>query len=46
MSKGMQLYQRDHFKDKLNRKLDPLIEQEELLLKSTISEMTERLKKL
>ena len=23
MSKGMQLYQRDHFKDKLNRKLDP-----------------------
>ena len=45
MSKGMQLYQRDHFKDKLNRKLDPLIEQEELLLKSTISEMTESVEK-
>ena len=45
MSKGMQLYQRDHFKDKLNRKLDPLIEQEELLLKSTIAEMTESVEK-
>ena len=45
MSKGMQLYQRDHFKEKLNRKLDPLIEQEELLLKSTISEMTESVEK-
>ena len=41
----MQLYQRDHFKDKLNRKLDPLIEQEELLLKSTIAEMTESVEK-
>ena len=41
----MQLYQRDHFKEKLNRKLDPLIEQEELLLKSTISEMTESVEK-
>ena len=45
MSKGMQLYQRDHFKSKLRRKLDPLIEQEELLLKSTISEMTESVEK-
>ena len=45
MSKGMQMYQRDHFRDKLNRKLDPLIEQEELLLKSTISEMTESVEK-
>ncbi len=41
----MQLYQRDHFRDKLNRKLDPLIEQEELLLKSTIAEMTESVEK-
>jgi hypothetical protein len=45
MSKGMQMYQRDHFRDKLRRKLDPLIEQEELLLKSTISEMTESVEK-
>tara|TARA_R100000773_G_scaffold14317_1_gene13086 strand:+ start:236 stop:796 length:561 start_codon:yes stop_codon:yes gene_type:complete len=45
MSKGMQLYQRDHFRDKLRRKLDPLIEQEELLLKSTISDMTESVEK-
>ena len=41
----MQLYQRDHFRDKLRRKLDPLIEQEELLLKSTISDMTESVEK-
>jgi hypothetical protein len=41
MSKGMQMYQRDHFKKKIDRMLDPLIEQEELLLKSTIADLTE-----
>jgi len=42
-NKQMQLYQRDHFRDKINRKIDPLIEKEELLLKSTISELTEKI---
>ena len=41
MSKGMQMYQRDHFKKKIDRMVDPLIEQEELLLKSTIADLTE-----
>tara|TARA_Y100001973_G_C5130862_1_gene297702 strand:- start:301 stop:858 length:558 start_codon:yes stop_codon:yes gene_type:complete len=45
MSKNMQACQRDHFNSKINRKLDPLIEQETLLLKSVITNMTSDIEK-
>ncbi len=37
----MKVYQREHFERKVNTLLDPEIEKEELLLSSTIAEMTE-----
>ena len=37
----MKVYQREHFERKVNTLLDPQIEKEELLLSSTIAEMTE-----
>ena len=33
MSKGMTKYQLDHFKEKVRRQFDPLIEEQELLVK-------------
>ena len=41
----MKVYQRDHFRSKINDLLDPEIEKEEMLLSSTIADMTESAEK-
>lgn len=41
----MKVYQRDHFKEKINDLLDPEIEKEEMLLSSTIADITEGVEK-
>jgi hypothetical protein len=45
MPKGMTKYQLDHFKDKVKRNFDPLIEEQELLVKQYRAEATEGLGK-
>jgi hypothetical protein len=41
MSKGMTKYQLDHFKEKVRRQFDPLIEEQELLVKQFQTEATD-----
>ena len=41
----MKVYQRDHFRSKINELLNPEIEKEEMLLSSTIADMTESAEK-
>ena len=41
----MKVYQRDHFRHKINELLNPEIEKEEMLLSSTIADMTESAEK-
>ena len=41
MSKAMTKYQLDHFRDKVKRELNPLIEQQELLVRQYISQATD-----
>jgi len=41
MSKGMTKYQLDHFKQKVRRQFDPLIEEQELLVKQFQTEATD-----
>ena len=43
MSKTMANYQRDHFKQKVRRHFDPLIEEQELLVKQYRTEATKRI---
>ncbi len=43
MPKGMTKYQLDHFKDKVKRNFDPLIEEQELLVKQYSAEATEKI---
>ena len=43
MPKGMTKYQLDHFKDKVRRNFDPLIEEQELLVKQYRAEATEKI---
>ena len=42
---GPDIYQRDHFKRKIRDLLEPEIEKEEMLLSSTIADMTESAEK-
>jgi putative N-acetylmannosamine-6-phosphate epimerase len=41
----MKVYQREHFRGKINELLNPEIEKEEMLLSSTIADMTESAEK-
>ena len=41
MSQAMTKYQLDHFRDKVKRELDPMIEQQELLVRQYISQATD-----
>ena len=41
MSKAMTKYQLDHFRDKVKRELDPMIEQQELLVRQYVSQATD-----
>ena len=41
MSKAMTKYQLDHFRDKVNRELNPMIEQQELLVRQYVSQATD-----
>ena len=43
MSKTMTKYQLDHFKEKVKRNFDPLIEEQELLVKQYRAEATEKI---
>ena len=43
MPKGMTKYQLDHFKDKVKRNFNPLIEEQELLVKQYRAEATEKI---
>ena len=43
MPKTMTKYQLDHFKDKVRRNFDPLIEEQELLVKQYRAEATEKI---
>ena len=45
MSKAMTKYQLDHFRDKVKRELNPLIEQQELLVRQYISQATDTAQK-
>jgi hypothetical protein len=41
MTKAMTKYQLDHFRDKVKRELDPMIEQQELLVRQYVSQATD-----
>ena len=41
MAQAMTKYQLDHFRDKVKRELDPLIEQQELLVRQYVSQATD-----
>jgi hypothetical protein len=45
MSKAMTKYQLDHFRDKVKRELNPLIEQQELLVRQYVSQATDTAQK-
>ena len=45
MSKTMTKYQLDHFKDKVRDKFNPMIEEQELLVKQFKTEATEKIVK-
>ena len=42
MSKSMTKYQLDHFKDKVKRQFNPMIEEQELLVKQFKTEATDK----
>ena len=42
MANGVQVRTQDHLKGKVNKKLEPLIEDEKLMLRSLVSEMAEK----
>ena len=41
-AKELKLYQREHFKDKIDKKLTPEIEREELKIKTTINKILDK----
>ena len=41
MAQAMTKYQLDHFRDKVKRELDPMIEQQELLVRQYVSQATD-----
>ena len=41
MAQAMTKYQLDHFRDKINRELNPMIEQQELLVRQYVSQATD-----
>ena len=45
MAQAMTKYQLDHFRDKVKRELDPMIEQQELLVRQYVSQATIQLLK-